>query len=108
MDAAAFSLAAAVYVAEVFEGDGEAGDYGDDEEHRENEDDDWEQHLDSGFGYGGFRAEAAALAEGVGVDFQGLREAGSETLALQDHGGEGLQVLNAGARIPESWLPAEG
>ena len=74
-----------------------AGHQRDHEQHRQDEDHDREQHLDSGFADGGFGAETAARAERIGVDFQRLRQAGAEALALDDHRGERLDVFDAGA-----------
>ncbi len=50
-----------------------------------------------GLSYGSFGAELSLGAEGVGVHFQGLREAGAETLALDHHRRERLDVFNSGA-----------
>src|SRR4051812_36202288 len=54
----------------------------DHEQDRQDEDDNGEQHLNTGFPDGGFGPQAAAGAQGIGVDFQRLRQAGAEALAL--------------------------
>ena len=69
-----------------------------DEHTGENEEDQRNHDLDGGFG-GAFLGQlAAAQPHGVGLDAQGRRNARAEFLGLDDHGGQGSNIVDTGAR----------
>src|SRR5258706_5982391 len=77
----------------------------DHKKYRDNEDDNGKYHLDPGFTDGRLRPQSPPRAESVGVDFQRLREAGAEALALDDHRGQRLQIVDFSA--PNTLLKRE-
>ena len=70
---------------------------GDEEERDQNENDEGRDHLDGGFGGLLFGALAAGGAQGIGVNAQGLGDAGAEAVGLDERADQGANVIDAGA-----------
>src|SRR4051794_21041563 len=62
---------------------------------RQDEQDNGKQHFDASFADCGFRTQASACPQRIGITLQCLGEACAKPLALDDHCGERLDVLDS-------------
>jgi hypothetical protein len=73
------------------------GAYGYEDQRGHYEEDEGDDHFYGGFGGLLFGALAALGAQGIGVDAQGLGDAGSEAVGLDEGSDEGADVVDSGA-----------